>query len=160
MWKFENIKTGITGGRPQYPVLKKYIIEKNINFIIARGNCRNLRCDDMAKGELDTLLYEFSACTGSMISWTGPKPSPPFLAVNIDQATQMARVSFLMDLTREAEDGQASPFYSKIMGALGTQFFAARPDMDKLWFPFILKDTVGRGVEREAGNTGMFLVRK
>jgi len=139
MWKSENIKKALTGGRSQYQALKDYILEKNLNFIIAQGKCLNIGAKELETGELDRLLNEFAQCGASMINWSGPKPSPPFLAADIDPYNSIASVSFLIDLTREAEGGEASPFYSKIMGALATQFFAARPDMDKLWFPFMLK---------------------
>ncbi len=159
MWKSDNIKNAITGGKSQYQSLKDHIREKNLNFIIARGQCMNRSRESLEPGELDTFMDEFARCSASMINWSGTTPSPPFLAAETSTDTRTAKVSFLVDLTREAEDGEASPFYSKIMGALATQFFAALPDMDKLWFPFILKDTVGRGVTLEAGNTGMFIVR-
>ncbi|WDP91577.1 MAG: hypothetical protein HUN04_18460 [Desulfobacter sp.] len=159
MWKSENIKAVITGGTPQIQLLKAYIQEKNLNFIIARGKCVNRCRQDLASGELDVLLDEFAACGAAMVSWNGRQPSPPFLAADLDPETRTARVAFLMDLTREAEKGEASPFYSKIMGALSTQFFAARPDMDRIWFPFILQDTVGRGAARQAADQGMFIIR-
>lgn len=160
MWKFDNIKKSITGGKSQYQALKDYIQIKNLNFIIARGNCLNHFRERLDTEEFDSLMEDFSRCDASLINWSGQTPSPPFLAVDIDPETRQAHVRFLIDLTREARDGQASPFYSKIMGALATQFFAARPDMDRLWFPFILKDTLGRGVSCESANKGMFIVKE
>ena len=159
MWKFDNIKTGLTGPKPQYQAIKDYIEEKNINIIISKGKCVNQRNSDLAPGELDTLLTEFAKCDVSMINWPGKRPSPPFLAADIDPDTRTARVMFLLDLTQEAEDGQASLFYSKLMGALATQFLAARQDVDKIWFPFFLQDTVGRGVIRQDMDQGTALSR-
>lgn len=159
MWKSDNIRAGITGGKPQIQILKEYIEKKNLNFIIARGKCVNRSPRELEPGELDALLDEFADCGASLVSWTGPRPSPPFLAATLDPATRTAQIVFLMDLTREAQEGEASPFYSKIMGALATQFFAARPDMDRLWFPFTLQDTVGRGVVLKTADQGMFVVR-
>ena len=159
MWKFDNIKTGITGPKPQYMALKDYIEEKNVNIIIKTGKCFNKRHSDLAPGELEALLTEFAKCNVSMINWPGKRPSPPFLAADIDPDTRTARVMFLLDLTQEAEDGQASLFYSKLMGALATQFLAARQDVDKIWFPFFLQDTVGRGVIRQDMDQGTALSR-
>jgi hypothetical protein len=159
MWKFDNIKTGITGSRPLYNILKDYIQEKNLNFIIARGNCVNQAQDSLKKGELDIYLDEFAACGFSMISCQGEKPSPPFLAGDIDPEAGTARITFLIDLTREAEDGKASPFYSKMLGALATQFFAAQPGIHRLELPFTLRDTIGRGVTLAPMDGGTALVR-
>lgn len=160
MWKSDNIKSGITGGIPQIQRLKAYIEEKDLNFIITRGACVNRCPSDFNPGELDILLDEFADCQTAMINWNGSRPSPPFLAAQLDPGTRTAKVMFLMDLTREAETGAASPFYSKIMGALSTQFFAARPDIDKLWFPFTLQDTVGRGAALEPAEQGMYVIRQ
>ncbi|MCG8618257.1 MAG: hypothetical protein MI802_18740 [Desulfobacterales bacterium] len=159
MWKFEDINQGMLGDRRVYNAVLSYIREKNINFIVTRGKCTNQRQDTLAPGELETLLKEFSACSFCRVSFPGDKPSPPFLAAETDPATGAGRVMFLMDLTQEAEGGKASKFYSKILGAFATQIFAACPDMNELWFPFELEDTVGRGLTLIARGSGTTIVK-
>ena len=160
MWRFDNIKKGTLETRPLYPALKAYIREKDLNFIIAGGRCLNLRQKDLAPGKLDRWLDEFSYCTVSMVNWTDDRPSPPFLAADEDGAARIARVTFLIDLTREADDGRASSFYSKMLGALATQFFAGRPEIDRLWFPFFLEGTAARGGTLEDTDGGTAVVRQ
>jgi hypothetical protein len=159
MLKFEDINQEMLGDRRVYNAVLSYIREKNLNFIVARGKCTNQRQDTLAPGELETLLDEFSICGFCRVSFPGDKPAPPFLAAQIDAATGAGRVIFLMDLTREAEEGKASKFYSKMLGAFTTQIFAACPHMNELWFPFELEDTVGRGLTLSTRGTGTAIVK-
>jgi hypothetical protein len=160
MWKLEDINKGNFGDLTLAQAVKAYIKEKNLNFIIARGKCINLRQDKLEQGMLDTYLAEFSACGFSRISCPGPRPSPPFMAADIDPGTGTAQVKFLIDLTEEAESGRASKFYSKILGAFATQFFAAQPLVKELIFPFELEDTVGSGLLLNSREQGMGIVRE
>lgn len=160
MWKLEDINKGTIGDQTLAQAVKAYIKEKNMNFIIARGQCLNQRQEKLAEGELDTYLAEFSACGFSRVSCPGPRPSPPFMAAEINPETATAEVRFLIDLTEEAADGKASLFYSKILGAFATQFFASQPLVLELIFPFKLEDTVGRGLSLNAHGHGMGIVRE
>lgn len=160
MWKLEDINTARLGDQTLARAVKAYIKEKNLNFIIARGECLNQRQETLKEDELDTYMAEFSACGFSRISCPGPRPSPPFMAADIDPETATARVRFLIDLTEEAEDGRAGKFYSKILGAFATQFFAAQPLVRELIFPFELEDTVGRGLSLNPRGPGMGIVRE
>ncbi|WDP83818.1 MAG: hypothetical protein HUN05_00405 [Desulfobacter sp.] len=142
-----------------YLLIKEYIQNKNLNFIIAGGDCLNKPQSRLEKGKLDIYLDEFSKSNFSMISCAEQRLSPPFLAADINPVTGTARITFLIDLTQEALDQKASPFYSKIMGALSTQIFAARPDAKKIYFPFVLEDTVGRGLKRLPMDEGTALIQ-
>ncbi|MCP4719688.1 MAG: hypothetical protein GY860_09570 [Desulfobacteraceae bacterium] len=157
MWNLENIKQ-TNGWNSLIATVKAYTLEKNLNITVARGSLVNQRADTLAEGILDTYLEEYSLCGFSMVSCFNNKPSPPFIAADTAPKTGTARVRFLMDLTEEAQDGVASPFYSKVMGAFATQFFAAMPDIHQLRFPFTLADTVGRHLtlKNEAGNGIIF----
>ncbi|MEH0021841.1 MAG: hypothetical protein V6Z89_19460 [Desulfobacter sp.] len=159
MLKFKDINAGTLGDRSVYRAVKARIREKNLNFIVARSQCLNQRQDALGENGLDTYLEEFASCGFSMVSFPGDNPSPPFMATDVDTDTGVARVRFLIDFTQEAETGRASRFYSKIMGAFATQFFAAHAPSRELWFPFTLEDTVGRGLRLEARKPGMAIVR-
>ncbi len=151
---------GMQGDLTLSQAVKAYIKEKNLNFIIARGQCVNQRQETFEEGELDAYLEEFSACGFSKISCPGPKPSPPFMAADIHPETCTAQVKFLIDLTEEAVNGRASLFYSKVLGAFATQFFACQPLVKELQFPFELEDTVGRGLILTSHDHGMAIVRE
>ena len=137
MWKFEDINREILGNRQIYNRVNAYIRDKNLNFIVAGGACINRRQETLSPGTLETWLAEFAACGFSQVSFPGESPSPPFMAADIDESLGLARVIFLIDFTREAESGIASKFYSKILGAFATQFFAACPEIRELRFPFL-----------------------
>ncbi len=160
MWKLEDINKGKMGDQTLAQAMKAYIKEKNLNFIIARGKCLNQRQETLEEGELDTYLAEFSACGFSRISCPGPRPSSLFMAADIDPKTATAQVRFLIDLTEEAKEGRASKFYSKVLGAFATQFFASQPQVLELIFPFELEDTVGRGLSLNSHEHGMGIVRE
>jgi hypothetical protein len=160
MYHLDDIKTITPGGRPLSAIVTDYIREKNLNFIVARGQCRNLRQADLAPGDLETCMSEFSACGFSRVSCPDLRPCPPFLAADLDGATKSARVVFLIDLTAEAETGRASKFYSKILGALSSQFFAACPGISRLFFPFALEETAaGRGLSVEEAEGGTWVIK-
>ncbi len=160
MWKLEDLNKGTLGDLTLFQAVKAYIKEKNLNFIIARGQRLNQRQETFKEGELDAYLEEFAACGFSKISCPGTRPSPPFMAADIDPETGTAQVRFLIDLTEEAADGRASLFYSKILGAFATQFFASQPQVMELRFPFELEDTVGRGLILTSHDHGMAIVRE
>lgn len=157
MWNLEDIKQ-TKGLNNLLATVKAYTLDKNLNIIVARGSLTNQRIDTLAQGILDTYLDEYSLCGFSMVSCFNNKPSPPFIAADTNPETGIARVRFLLDLTEEAQNGGASPFYSKVMGAFATQFFATMPDIHQLIFPFTLADTVGRNLtlKNEAGNGTVF----
>lgn len=135
-------------------IVKAYIREKNLNFIIARGQCLNQNQAELTDRELDAYMDEYAACAFSKVACPGLRPSPPFMAASIRPESGTARVEFLIDLTQEAQTGRASKFYSKMLGAFSTQFFAVRPDISKLVFPFQLEDTLGRGLVAEPCDKG------
>ncbi len=157
MWNLEDIKQ-INGQNNLLEAVKTYTLEKNLNITVARGSLVNQRTNTLAEGILDTYLDEYSLCGFSMVSCFNNKPSPPFISADTDLQTHTARVRFLLDLTEEAQDGKASPFYSKVMGAFATQFFATMPDIHQLRFPFTLADTVGRNLTlKNEDKTGSIL---
>lgn len=134
--------------------------KKNLNFIIARGKCLNKFIKYLNKQELENYLYEFSDCSSFIIPLNEGRALPPFMAADIDHKTVgLARVKFLIDLTLEAENDQATPFYSKILRALSTRFFERWQNIDKLWFPFIIQDTVGKGISLQKMSLGTVLLK-
>lgn len=145
--------------RQTQKAVRAYIQEKNLNFIVARGRCVNRRQDTLPPGELAAWIDEFSNCGFSRAAVSGDRPCPPFMAADLDEDTGRARVVFLIDFTREAESGRAGKFYSKIMGALSTHFFAACPDISELEFPFELEDAVGRGLRLFIRKPGISVIK-
>ena len=161
MYHLDDINTITPGGKSMKTMITDYIREKNLNFILARGKCLNQAQADLAPGDLEAYMSEFSACGFSKVSCPDLRPSPPFLAASLDEASGTARAAFLIDLTCEAEKGVASKFYSKILGALASQFFAACPGILRLYFPFILEETAaGRGLSLEPAEGGAWIVKK
>lgn len=151
-------KTGVEG--PLFHQVSDYIRKKNLNFIVARGKLVNQSQDAMDKTALANHLKAYAACDFSMVSIFNKKPCPPFIAADMDLESGRARVSYIIDLTREAQKGDSSPFYSKILGAFATQFFTASPGIKELWFPFSIQDTVGRGLGvMEKGNYSAITLR-
>lgn len=160
MYHLDDINTITPGGKSLTVIVTDYIREKNLNFIVARGRCRNRRQSEMAPGELEACIREFAACSFSKVSCPGLRPAPPFLAADTDEQAGTARVAFLIDLTEEAETGRASKFYSKVLGALASQFFAACPGISRLFFPFGLEETAaGRGLALETDGDGTWIVK-
>jgi len=160
MYRFDDIHTITPGGTQLLDIVAGYIREKNLNFIVAEGRCTNRPAADLAPEELVAWMSAFAACGFSKVSCPGLHPSPPFIAVDLDEATGTARLIFLIDLTQEAKEGTASKFYSKILGALSSQFFAANPKISRLFFPFGLEDTAaGKGLCLETAEGGTWILK-
>jgi|GEM_PF-3131800 len=160
MYRFDDINTITPGGTPLLDIVTAYIREKNLNFIVAEGKRCNRRKKDLAPEELEAFMSEFCACGFSKVSCPNLRPSPPFLAAELDEAAGTAKLAFLIDLTEEAQEGTASKFYSKILGALSSQFFAATPQISRLFFPFDLEDTAaGKGLSVEPGKNGAWIIK-
>lgn len=160
MHHFTPLRTLAPDGTTVSDIVFSYIRKKNLNFIVFRGQCANLSQATLTDAALSQVLAEYAACGFSLVSCPGFKPSPPFLAAEIDKTAGTARVAFLMDLTREAESGRASKFYSKALGALSTQVFASCPGICRLFFPFALEETAaGRGLSLAPAPGGAFIVQ-
>jgi len=135
-----------------------YIEEKNLNFIVARGALLNERFQELGREEVMEHLNDYSGCDFSRITITSEKPSAPFMAARVDEVDkEMARVQYLIDFNEEAKEGTASLFYSKIMGAFSTNFFAVQPHVQRLWFPFVVQMLEGCKVkvQEEDGGTSI-----
>ena len=139
--------------------LARYIRERNAIFIVARGKCDNRACADFTTGAFSRIMQDLGGCSLFLVNQSGLSLSSPFLAADLDTTTRTASLKFLVDLTSQAENGHASPFYSKLLGACATQFFAGTGQADRLWVPFTLEDTVGKGVIQEPAENGSFLIR-
>jgi len=161
MYTFEDLNTITPGGIPLLDIVTGYIREKNLSFIVAQGRCSNRRAADLAPQELTSWMAAFAACTFSKVSCPDLRPCPPFMAADLDEAAKTATLVFLIDLTQEAQGGMASKFYSKILGALSSQFFAANPGISRLFFPFGLADTAtGKGLSLEKAESGTWIILK
>jgi len=159
MYSLEEITTITPNGRSLTSIIKAYIREKNLNFIVAKGQCLNQNQSQLSDTELIAYMAEYANCAFSKVACPNLRPSPPFMAASIQQGSSTARVEFLIDLTREAETGRASKFYSKILGAFSTQVFAVQPIVSRIFFPFDLEDTVGRGLTLEPCDTGCCIIK-
>ncbi len=135
-----------------------YIEEKNLNFIVAGGALLNKCFQELGREKVMEYLQAYAACDFSRITIAGEKPSAPFMAACVDDADKgVARVQYLIDFNEEAKEGTASLFYSKIMGAFSTNFFAVQPHVQRLWFPFVVQMLEGGKVkvQKEDGGTSI-----
>lgn len=139
--------------------LARYIKEKNAIFIVANGTCVNRPYKELRPDDFSSVMQALCACDTFLVNQSDQTLSSPFLAANISPGTRTAELAFLLDLVPQAENGQASPFYSKLMGAVATQFFAGTTRANRLWVPFGLKHTVGRGVTIQPAEQGCFIDR-
>lgn len=139
--------------------LARYIEERNAIFIVARGKCDNRAYTDFTQKAFSQVMQDLGDCSLFLVNQAGLSLSSPFLAADLDTTTRTASLKFLVDLTSQAENGHASPFYSKLMGACATQFFAETSQAERLRVPFTLEETVGKGVVRELREDGCFLIR-
>lgn len=139
--------------------LAAYIKEKNAIFIVANGTCVNRAYKDFSPDDFSSVIQAVCACDVFLVNQSDQTLSSPFLAANITPAARTAELAFFLDLVSQAEDGLASPFYSKLMGAVATQFFTGTSRANRLWVPFGLKDTVGRGVTVQPAEQGCFICR-
>jgi len=135
-----------------------YIEEKDLNFIVAQGALLNERFQTLGREKVMAFLQDYATCDFSRITIAGEKPSAPFMAARVDHKDQhLARVQYLIDFNEEAKEGTASLFYSKIMGAFSTNFFAVQPHVHRLWFPFVVQTLEGGKVriQKEDGGTSI-----
>ncbi len=140
--------------------LAAYIEDKNLNFIVAGGALLNKRCQALGREKVQDYLTDYARCDFSRISVFNGKPAVPFMAVHMDEAdTATGRVRYLIDFNEEATQGTASPFYSKMLGAFATNFFAVQPRVQRLWFPFEVQNLVGSNMKIENQDSGTFILK-
>ena len=145
-------------GGPLLNRVANYIEEKNLNFIVVEGTLLNKRFQELGREKVMEYLQAYAACDFSRITIVGDKPSAPFMAACVDDTDKaLARVQYLIDFNEEAKEGIASLFYSKIMGAFSTNFFAVQPQVQRLWFPFTVQMLEGGKVkvQNEDGGTSI-----
>jgi hypothetical protein len=159
MWKLTDLNEKKKGSGTLFEQFAHYIAQKNLNFIVAQGKCVNIGLDDLGQDRLTAYLAAYAACDFSMIALFNGKPKAPFIAANMDIDKGIARVRYLIDFNKEATGGKASPFYSKILGAFATNFFAARPQIEQLWFPFTIEDIVGSKMGVLSTSAGTAILR-
>ncbi|SMC61062.1 hypothetical protein SAMN02746065_105165 [Desulfocicer vacuolatum DSM 3385] len=137
-----------------------YIEEKNLNFIVARGELLNKRFRELGREKVMAYLNDYAGCDFSRITIAGDKPSAPFMAACVDNTHgELARVRYLIDFNEEAKQGTASLFYSKIMGAFSTNFFAVQPHVTRLWFPFTIQMLEGGKVKVQEEDGGSSILK-
>lgn len=159
MWKLVDINAEKDGEYSLFQRVEKYVAGKNLNFIVARAELLNMRQDELGHDKVVKYLNGYAACDFSMVSLFNGEPSAPFIAADMNPATAIARVCYLMDFNEQAKDGRATPFYSKLMGAFATNFFSVQPEMEKLWFPFAVQDLVGSRMGIQPEGSGTFILR-
>jgi len=159
MWKLVDINAEEDGELSLFQRVEKYVVAKNLYFIVARAKLLNMRQNELGHDKVVKYLNGYAACDFSMVSLFNGEPSAPFIAADLDPVTGIARVCYLMDFNEEAKGGRATPFYSKLMGAFATNFFAVNPEMEKLWFPFAIQDLVGSKMGIQPEDSGTFILR-
>jgi hypothetical protein len=159
MWKLTDLNREENGPESLFKKFEHYILEKNLNFIVARGKCINQRPEDLEKDKINAYLKEFADCDFSMIALFNETPKSPFIAANMDIDRRLARVQYLIDFNQEATTGKASPFYSKVLGAFATHFFEVHPKIEQLWFPFTLENMVGSKMSVQSIDAGTAILR-
>ena len=158
MWKLTDISEDKDKPESLFKRFEHYVMEKNLNFIVARGECINQEVKTLNPRQVTSYLDAYAACDFSMIALFNDSPKTPFIAANME-ATGIARVEYLIDFNPEAISGKASPFYSKLLGAFATHFFALHPRMQQLWFPFAIKNIVGSKMTVHALDSGTAILR-
>ncbi|MCP3940504.1 MAG: hypothetical protein GY710_03365 [Desulfobacteraceae bacterium] len=159
MWKLTDLNEEKKKPDNLYEQFEHYISKKNLNFIVARGNCINQRFMDLGQDKVKTYLRAYAACDFSMVALFNKKLAPPFIAADMDINQGLARVQYLIDFNEEAIAGQASPFYSKILGAFATNFFEVQPQIKQLWFPFSIENILGSKMQVQSKNQGTAILR-
>ena len=157
MLDLKDINEMTLGGALQSRVAH-YIENKNLNFIVAGGALLNKRFQELGREKIIEYLQGYAACDFSRITIAGEKPSAPFMAAQMDDTDkELFRVQYLIDFNEEAKEGTVSLFYSKIMGAFATNFFAVQPHVQRLWFPFVVQMLEGGKVkvQEEDGGTSI-----
>ena len=161
MWKLSDINAVDGGEGPLIQRVESYIMDKNLNFIVAGAELVNQRQAVLGQEKVMAHLNAYAGCDFSMISIFNGRPAAPFIAADTDPRNDIARVRYLIDFNEEAKQGTASPFYSKVLGAFATHFFSIQPNVDRLWFPVVIHDIVGSkmGVQPEASGTSILRVQ-
>lgn len=137
-----------------------YIEDKNLNFIVAGGRLLNKRFQALGGKQVRAYLTDFAGCDFSKISVFNEKPMVPFMAVDMDDSDiATGWVQYLIDFNEEATKGTASPFYSKMLGAFATNFFAVQPRVQRLWFPFVVQNLVGSNMRIHNQDSGTFIFK-
>lgn len=139
--------------------LTEYIKEKNTVFVVANAAVDNRAYKDLSPAIFPSIMNALRACDMFLVNQPEHALFSPFLAANMTPGSRTAELAFLLDLVPQAENGKATPFYSKVMGAVATQFFAGTTQVTRLWVPFGLEDTVGRGVTVKPAEQGCFICR-
>jgi len=159
MWKLTDLNGGKNGPESLFEKFEHYVLEKNLNFIVAREKCANQRPKDLGTDRITAYLGEFADCDFSMIALFNDTPKSPFIAANMDIDRGLARVQYLIDFNEEATTGKASPFYSKVLGAFATHFFAVHPEIGQIWFPFTIEKLVGSKMSVQSDDTGTAILK-
>ena len=161
MLNLEDINAVRPGKTHLMELVYTYIETKNLNFIVARGTLCNQRFQELGPKTVKACLEDYAGCSFSRVTIFNDKPSAPFMAARMDKDYgDMARVQYLIDFNTEAVEGLASPFYSKILGAFATNFFAVQPHVQRLFFPFEIQNLVGSRMKLAQGDGGTFIVRQ
>lgn len=159
MWKLTDIAEGKDKPESLFKRFEQYVREKNLNFIVADGKCINQGAKTLGPQQVTAYLDAYAACDFPMIALFNDSPKTPFIAANMETDQGIARVEYLIDFNHEATTGKASPFYSKLLGAFATNFFALHPRMKQLWFPFAIEDMVGSKMTVHALDSGTAILR-
>ena len=159
MWKLTDITEGKDKQESLFKRFEGYVLEKNLNFIIAKGTCINQGVKTLGPQQVTAYLNAYAACDFSMIALFNGNPKTPFIAANMEMDQGIARVEYLIDFNHEATTGKASPFYSKLLGAFATHFFALHPQMQQLWFPFAIENMVGSKMTVQPKDSGTAILR-
>lgn len=148
------------GEKPLLEQMGDYIEEKNLNFIVAAGALMNKRFNELGREKVTAYLKDYAGCDFSRITVFNKKPSTPFVATERDAYDNtIARVRYLIDFNEEAREGKAGLFYSKMLGAFGTNFFAVQTGVDRLWFPFVVQPLAGGKVKVQDEGSGTFILK-
>ena len=139
----------------------RYIEEKNLNFIVAGGELLNRRFQELGREKVRAYLKDYAGCDFSQVPIFNEKPSVPFMAARMNKTDPpVARVQYLIDFNEEAAEGTASLFYGKILSAFATNFFAVQPQVDRLWFPFVIRKLEGSKMRLRDENSGTSILKE
>lgn len=159
MWKLTDLTQEKNNPESLFKRFEHYVMEKNLTFIVAGGKCINQGVKKLAPPQVSAYLGAYAACDFSMIALLNESPKTPFIAANMETDKGLARVEYLIDFNQEATTGTASPFYSKLLGAFATHFFAQHPQIGQLWFPFAIENMVGSKMTIHAMGSGTAILR-
>jgi len=159
MWKLTDLNRKENSPESLFKKFERYVLGKNLNFIVARGKCFNQRAKDLGKDKTQAYLGEFADCDFSMIALFNDRPKSPFIAADINIEKKLARVQYLIDFNQETPTGKASPFYTKVLGAFSTHFFTVHPELEQLWFPFTIEKMSGSKMGLQSDDAGTAILR-